>query len=56
MERYIEEQKDYNYEKKDTVPMVVIKDEEKENLEFRVHKNWYITLYNKLFGGKHKKT
>ncbi len=27
----------------------------KENLEFRVHKTWYISLYNKLFGEKHQK-
>jgi len=40
----------YSYEKADTVPVVVI-DEEKE----KAHKIWYITLYNKLFGGKHQK-
>ena len=34
----------------DTVPIVVI-DEEKE----KAHKTGYITLYNKLFGGKHQK-
>jgi putative transposase len=49
VERYISGQK--GYEKADTVPVVVIKDEEKE----KVHKTWYITLYNKLFGEKHKK-
>jgi len=27
--------------------------EEKENL--RAHKTWYISLYNKLFGGLHQK-
>ena len=37
-------------EKTDTVQEVVI-DEEKE----KVHKTWYITLYNKLFGGQHQK-
>jgi putative transposase len=46
--RYISGQK--GYEKPDTVPVVVI-DEEKEKL--RAHKTWYISLYNKLFGGKH---
>ncbi len=35
-----------SYEKADTVPVVVV-DEEKK----KVHKIWYITLYNKLFGG-----
>nr|QNO55210.1 hypothetical protein MHJDHPNH_00012 [Methanosarcinales archaeon ANME-1 ERB7] len=40
------------YEKADTVPMVVI-NEEKEKL--RTHKTWYVTFYNKLFGGKHQK-
>jgi len=40
----------YSYEKADTVPVVVV-DEEKK----KVHKIWYITLYNKLFGGKHQK-
>ncbi len=35
-----------SYEKADTVPVVVV-DEEKK----KVHKTWYITLYNKLFGG-----
>ncbi len=34
----------------------IVIDEEKENLEFRVHKAWYISLYNKLFGGQHKKS
>nr|MBC8521354.1 hypothetical protein [Methanomicrobia archaeon] len=48
VEKYISGQK--NYEKIDTVPVVVI-DEEKE----KAHKTWYITLYNKLFGGKHQK-
>jgi hypothetical protein len=28
----------------------VVIDEEKE----KVHKTWYITLYNKLFGGQHQ--
>ena len=40
----------YSYEKADTVPVVVV-DEEKK----KVHKIWYITLYNKLFGGSHQK-
>ncbi|MEA2033303.1 MAG: hypothetical protein U9N41_06955 [Euryarchaeota archaeon] len=40
----------YSYEKADTVPVVVV-DEEKE----KAHKTWYITLYEKLFGGKHQK-
>ena len=40
----------YSYEKADTVPVVVV-DEEKK----KVHKIWYITLYNKLFGGQHQK-
>ena len=42
--------KRYSYEKVDTVPVVVVDEEEK-----KVHKIWYITLYNKLFGGKHQK-
>ena len=48
VERYISGQK--GYEKTDTVPVI---DEEKEKL--RAHKTWYITLYNKLFGGTHQK-
>ena len=48
VEKYISGQK--GYEKIDTVPVVAI-DEEKE----KAHKTWYITLYNKLFGGKHQK-
>jgi putative transposase len=48
VERYISGQK--GYEKTDTVPVM---DEEKEKL--RAHKTWYITLYNKLFGGTHQK-
>ncbi|MFZ2071357.1 MAG: hypothetical protein WAV32_07165 [Halobacteriota archaeon] len=48
VERYISGQK--GYEKTDTVPVVVI-DEEKE----KAHKTWYISLYNKLFGGQHQK-
>ena len=48
VERYISGQK--GYEKTDTVPVVVI-DEEKK----KAHKTWYITLYNKLFGGKYQK-
>jgi len=39
----------YSYEKADTVPVVVVEEEKK------VHKIWYITLYNKLFGGQHQK-
>jgi len=50
VEGYISGQK--GYEKTDTVPVVVI-EEEKENLV--AHKSWYISLYNKLFGGKHQK-
>ena len=38
------------YEKTDTVPVVVI-DEEKK----KAHKTGYITLYNKLFGGKYQR-
>jgi len=45
VEKYISGQK--GYEMIDTVPMVAI-DEEKE----KAHKTWYISLYNKLFGGK----
>jgi putative transposase len=48
VERYISGQK--GYEKADTVSVI---DEEKEKL--RAHKTWYISLYNKLFGGKHQK-
>ena len=48
VEKYISGQK--GYEKADTVPVVVI-DEEKE----KTHKTWYISLYNKLFGGQHQK-
>ena len=48
VEKYISGQK--GYEKTDTVPVVVM-DEEKE----KAHKTWYISLYNKLFGGKHQK-
>ncbi len=44
MEQYILGQK--GYEKIDTVTVI---DEEKEKL--RAHKTWYISLYNKLFGG-----
>ena len=50
VEGYISGQK--GYEKTDTVPVVVI-EEEKENLG--AHKSWYISLYNKLCGGKHQK-
>ena len=48
VEKYISGQK--GYEKTDTVPVVVIK-EEKE----KAHKTWYTSLYNKLFGGTHQK-
>lgn len=48
VEKYISGQK--GYEKADTVPVVVI-DKEKE----KTHKTWYISLYNKLFGGHHQK-
>jgi len=37
-------------EMRDAMPVVVI-NEEKE----KTHKTWYITLYNKLFGGKRQK-
>jgi len=50
VEKYISGQK--GYEKTDTAPVVVI-DEEKGQL--RAHKTWYISLYNKLFGGKYQK-
>jgi len=50
VEKYISGQK--GYEKIDTVPVVVI-DEEKGKL--RAHKTRYISLYNKLLGGKHQK-
>ena len=46
VERYISGQK--GYEKTVTVPVI---NEEKE----KAHKTWYITLYNKLLGGKHQK-
>jgi hypothetical protein len=48
VEKYISGQK--GYEKADTVPVI---DEEKEKL--RVHKTWYTSLYNKLFGENHQK-
>jgi putative transposase len=48
VEKYISGQK--GHDKVDTVPVVVI-NEERE----RTHKSWYITLYEKLFGGKHQK-
>jgi putative transposase len=48
VEKYIAGQK--GYEKTDTVPVIA---EEKEKL--RAHKTWYISLYNKLFGGTHQK-
>ena len=48
VEKYILGQK--GYEKADTVSVI---DEEKEKL--RVHKTWYTSLYNKLFGGKDQK-
>jgi hypothetical protein len=48
VEKYISGQK--GYEKTDIVPVVVV-DEEKE----KAHKTWYISLYTKLFGGKHQK-
>jgi hypothetical protein len=50
VERYISGQK--GYEKIDTVPMVVIDEEKGKN---RAHKAWYMSLYNKLFGGEHQK-
>ena len=47
MEKYISGQKEYSYEKTDTVP-VVVRDEEKEKpLKIR-----YITLYAKVFMDK----
>ena len=48
VERYISGQK--SYEKVDNVSVIA---EEKEKL--RANKTWYITLYNKLFGGKYQK-
>jgi len=48
VEKYISGQK--NYEKNDTIPVVVI-EEEKE----KAHKIGYTSLYNKLFGGKYQK-
>jgi hypothetical protein len=47
-DKYVEGQK--GYEKVDTVPVV-----DKEKGKLRAHKAWYITLYNKLFGGTHQK-
>ena len=44
VEKYISEQKGYNYEKTDTMPVVVI-DEEKE----KALKTRYITLYTNFF-------
>jgi hypothetical protein len=44
VEKYISEQKGYNYEKTDTMPVVVI-DEEKE----KALKTRYITLYTIFF-------
>jgi len=32
------------------IPVVVVDVEKK-----KAHKTWYITLYNKLFGGQHQK-
>jgi hypothetical protein len=48
VEKYISGQK--GYEKTDTVPVIA---EEKE--KHRAHKTGYISLYHKLFGGKHQK-
>jgi len=44
VEKYISEQRGYNYEKTDTMPVVVI-DEEKE----KALKTRYITLHTKFF-------
>ncbi len=46
VEKYISGQK--GYENADIVPEIA---GEKE----KAHKTWYISLYNKLFGGKHQK-
>jgi REP element-mobilizing transposase RayT len=48
VERYISGQN--GYEKTDTVPVIA-----EEKGELRAHKTWYISLYNKFFGGKHQK-
>jgi hypothetical protein len=48
VEKYISGQK--GHDKIDTVPVIA---EEKEKL--RAHKTWYISLYDKLFGGNHQK-
>jgi len=48
VEKYISGQK--CHEKIDTVPVIA---EEKEKL--RTHKTWYTSLYDKLFGGVHRK-
>ena len=48
MEKYISGQKEYSYEKTDTVPVVVI-DEEKENLE-RTKPGTYRFITNFLEG------
>jgi len=51
VEKYISGQKvEGRGEMRDALPVVVI-NEEKE----KPHKTWYITLYEKLFGGKHQK-
>ena len=44
VEKYISEQKGYNYEKTDTMPVVVIDEEKEKALE-----TGYITLYTKFF-------
>jgi putative transposase len=66
VERYISGQK--GYEKTDTVPVIAEEKEismtqgdthEHENNKVfsyqKIHKAWYVTMYNKLFGGKHQK-
>jgi hypothetical protein len=44
------ERGEWKGEKTGVMPVVVISEEKTQT-----HKTWYITLYNKLFGGKHQK-
>ena len=44
VEKYISEQRGHNYEKTDTMPVVVIDEEKEKALE-----TGYITLYTKFF-------
>jgi hypothetical protein len=51
VEKYISGQKvEGRGEIRDAMPVVVINEEKEKS-----HKTWYITLYEKLFGGKHQK-